>query len=641
MGKFDVLNMCSGAAEVKIKNKHTIDDLSKFFKDRSKAISEKFSNERFKISTIRSKKIGDNNEFSFNLKLLPTNEEQFLIKPVVDFFRICLSHKEDYKLNMTVPEKSRELYDTHCANNRYNTVEQFINGAPSEILSNGIVIKLKTSANNIDPSKLDQIDLHLPCKEVEEHVATENKTQDEASARQTEEQGSFLPCLAPKPVTETEKKDSGENLNTSNGANSSEEKENHNTESEHIKVKPTLIQKGKRLFGIINDDDIRAQDVIKRAQGYVETEIILNENWSREKPKTLDEIFCEAVITHYDPKYPKFLMEITESVFKAVFLQDTPEKGEHLEEDILNVLKKFGLEFNRNYLIKKIDNEKEKLEIFIGYNASLPDKSSRIQKLYDKYSGYHITMYKARKKIQKIVENDKDKTREEKFIEVMKSYRDQDRLTFINIFDIAFNEIFCDSKDPEKVETLEEVFSILKLMGEQFNVKYLEDMVWYKESQLFKQVSDIIDSQSSIQHNNNSSKATDHSSENEAKTSPSTVNLSTSPNTRLESRSKIRRKLMLENIFYSPETYFCLFSIVAFISTLYLWHFPPIWMAILKESMPSQKREEIGSVLNIGLPILIVLCIANLVHFIYSEYSGYVKFVEQENARNLQPSLEL
>ncbi|WCR53729.1 MAG: hypothetical protein PG981_000751 [Wolbachia endosymbiont of Ctenocephalides orientis wCori] len=66
-------------------------------KDRSKAISEKFSNERFKISTIRSKKIGDHNEFSFNLKLLPTrdkntvNKEQFLVKPVVDFFRICLS----------------------------------------------------------------------------------------------------------------------------------------------------------------------------------------------------------------------------------------------------------------------------------------------------------------------------------------------------------------------------------------------------------------------------------------------------------------------------------------------------------------------------------------------------------------------
>ncbi|WCR53726.1 MAG: hypothetical protein PG981_000748 [Wolbachia endosymbiont of Ctenocephalides orientis wCori] len=41
-----------------------------------------------------------------------------------------------------------------------------------------------------------------------------------------------------------------------------------------------------------------------------------------------------------------------------------------------------------------------------------------------------------------------------------------------------------------------------------------------------------------------------------------------------------------------------------------------------------KRRDRIS--INIGLPILIALCIANLVHFIYSEYSGYVKFVEQE-----------
>ncbi len=42
---------------------------------------------------------------------------------------------------------------------------------------------------------------------------------------------------------------------------------------------------------------------------------------------------------------------------------------------------------------------------------------------------------------------------------------------------------------------------------------------------------------------------------------------------------------------------------------------------MLKGLVPPEKRESIGLALNIGLPILIALCILNLARFIYSEYS--------------------
>lgn len=579
---------------------------------------------------------------------------------------------------------------------------------------NGIRIKLQTNANNIDPSKLNQIDPHLSGEQVEKHVATENNAQNEPSAGQTEgreninkkeqtelmekevsqgtngklisderveqsknkkelnktepvkketeqkkqivpQRGQFGLDITnkalPDPpvsqsVTVTEKKDSDANLNTSNEVNSSEEKENYNTESEHIKVEPIPEQQIKKSTETCNDYDTEIQGIIKRAQDYVKTAIILSENESREKPKTFDEIFYETVIAHYYPECPETFTTITESVFEAVFLQDIPEKGKRLEEDVLNVLKKFGLEFNRNYLIKLVDGEKLNLQHFNKHSVLYKEKSA-IRKLYDEFRSY-ATIYIAQKKARKAIKNNNNKTRDAILTELIQEYSNQDSSTFTNVVDVVLYEVFCNGKDPNQIETLEEVFYALRALEVQFNEEYLESRMRNKKDLLYALVREQILIHEQYKKDPATSlyqyiyiKPADHSSENEAKTSPSTVNLPTGPNTRLELRSKIRRKLMLENIFYSPETYFCLFSIVAFISTLYLWHFPPIWMAVLKESMPSQKKEDIGSVLNIGLPILIVLCIANLVHFIYSEYSGYIEFVEQENARNLQPSLEL
>lgn len=97
MGKLNVLNMCSGTAEVKIENEYTRDDLPKFFKDRSKDISKKFSDRRVKISTIRSKKIGNNNEFSFELRLWPEVNTSALI------------HKQLYNSHASIFYKIKDL----------------------------------------------------------------------------------------------------------------------------------------------------------------------------------------------------------------------------------------------------------------------------------------------------------------------------------------------------------------------------------------------------------------------------------------------------------------------------------------------------------------------------------------------------
>ncbi|AAW70678.1 Predicted protein [Wolbachia endosymbiont strain TRS of Brugia malayi] len=53
------------------KKKHEIDDLPKFFKEKSKEIGKAFSNKVVEISIIRSISVtSDEQEFSFKLRLL-------------------------------------------------------------------------------------------------------------------------------------------------------------------------------------------------------------------------------------------------------------------------------------------------------------------------------------------------------------------------------------------------------------------------------------------------------------------------------------------------------------------------------------------------------------------------------------------
>ncbi len=224
----------------------------------------------------------------------------------------------------------------------------------------------------------------------------------------------------------------------------------------------------------------------------------------------------------------------------------------------------------------------------------------------------------------------KEKKLDEIFIEVMNGYKNQDPEIFHNIFNSVFNIVYFQDKQLHEVlepDEISEVLEVLKrpqppnnsLLGKE----YLQKQVDRKKVQLLKLVSSIPIQPSpqlrKISHEILPSKAVDHLPKtNEAKT-PSPTN--------------IKLKSPLKAMFSSKETYFCLFLVAASISALCLWHLPLGKVSILKELVPTEKRESIGLILNIGLPILITLCVLNLAYFLYSEYS--VESIEQISKKDL------
>ncbi|AWW50876.1 hypothetical protein [Wolbachia endosymbiont of Folsomia candida] len=384
-------------------------------------------------------------------------------------------------------------------------------------------------------------------------------------------------------------------------------------EKEHITIKPTFIQRIERSIGIINDDDIQAQEIIKRAKNYAETEMIFNESKANARQKTLDEIFCETVIAYYDTRYPKFLMEIIESVFKTIFLKEISKKPEILEEDVLNTLKNFGLEFNKDYLLQQIGRKQDMLYDSIKL-CSVPNKpKNKIQSLYKSIKG-SFTTYNAQKKAQDAIKNNNDKTLDEIFIEVMKNYTDQDRGTFICIFDKVFNIIFCGKKNPSKIETFEEIFNILKILEVQFDVQYFQDRVWDKKTKLSELVLDKINSQPTTEPKNTPS------SNMEENQTPYTVPAAKAKKAKTTPTTDTAFKSSLNTVFTSKEGYACVFVIASSISILCLWHLPLGKVSILQGLVPKEKRELAGLILNILLIALIVALVLNLIHYVYSEY---------------------
>ncbi|MDR0288597.1 MAG: hypothetical protein LBH78_00840 [Rickettsiales bacterium] len=95
---------------------YKIEDLPRFFKRRSKDISEALSNESVEIITIRSRSTkNDVQEFSFKLKLLTTtgkdtsNMRPLQIKPLIDFFKTCFFQEKNFTVNIEVSKESEEL----------------------------------------------------------------------------------------------------------------------------------------------------------------------------------------------------------------------------------------------------------------------------------------------------------------------------------------------------------------------------------------------------------------------------------------------------------------------------------------------------------------------------------------------------
>ncbi len=169
-------------------NKYKIEDLPKFFKERSKNISKAFSSETIKISTIRSRSIESNiQEFSFELTATDKDTFNTKIKPLIDFFKICLSREKNFTVNIKVPKESSELYNNYCKTNSYKTVEEFVNNAPPQIFLQGITIILQTNVKDINLDNLHQIGSFLNEKlKHAEKTKNEEQSQDTLQVKEAE-----------------------------------------------------------------------------------------------------------------------------------------------------------------------------------------------------------------------------------------------------------------------------------------------------------------------------------------------------------------------------------------------------------------------------------------------------------------------
>ncbi|WP_019236906.1 hypothetical protein [Wolbachia pipientis] len=568
------------SSNIETKKKYEIEDLPKFFKDRSKEISKAFSNEVLEISTIRSKNItSDTQEFSFKIKLLTeVNPNTILpqIKHLIDFFETSLSQEKNFTANIKAAKESEELYNNYHKANK--TVEEFINNAPIQILMQGITITLQTNVKNINLNSLQQIEIFLnkQLKHVEK-AKSEEQSQDTLQ------------------IEETENKN--ENVI-----------EKRNTQDKQIVQGP---------FGY-NIASNRKQ--ITRAPVIVAA---MHENisWFRSLFQPFN-FFNTAQF--FFPQLPKFSIQSNNMPPGVIPALDQEEK-----EPVS------ATRITEGSIGNLVPQETER---DIGQTRSHTDYFKTNRKKKSKKQAQELSE-EEKQSIVKQAQNDarvamidnfaehKGKKLDEIFVEVISEYKNQDSDAFYNIFNSVFNIIYFQDKQLHEILEPNEISEVLKVLkrpqppnNSLLGKEYLQKQVYRKKVQLLKLVSGQPSPQpKNVSHEILPSKAVDHLPKtNEAKTRLPT---------------NIRLKSPLKAMFSSKETYFCLFLVAASISALCLWHLPLGKVSILKELVPAEKRESIGLTLNIGLPILITLCVLNLAYFIYSEYS--VESIEQISKKDL------
>lgn len=313
------------SSNIETKKKYEMEDLPKFFKERSKNISKAFSNEVLEISTIRSKNItSDTQEFSFKLKLLTeVNPNTILpqIKHLIDFFKTCLSQEKNFTANIKMPKESEESYNSCC-----KTVEEFIRNAPIQILLQGITITLQTEVQNINLGSLQQIEAFL-----NEQLKHAEKAKNEDTTRNL--------------VSQETERDIGQIRSHTDYFKANRKKKS--------KKQVTELSKEKK------------QSIIKQAQ--IDTRIAIIDNQIERREKKLDEIFIE-VMNRYKNQDPEIFHNIFNSVFNIVYFQDK-QLHEILEPDeiseVLEVLKRPQPPNNsllgKEYLQKQVYRKKVQL----------------------------------------------------------------------------------------------------------------------------------------------------------------------------------------------------------------------------------------------------------------------------------------
>ncbi|WP_374699753.1 hypothetical protein [Wolbachia endosymbiont (group A) of Limnophora tigrina] len=567
------------SSNIETKKKYEIEGLPKFFKDRSKKISKAFSNEVLEISTIRSRSVvSDTQEFSFKLKLLTeVNPNTILpqIKHLIDFFKICLSQEKNFTANIKVPKESEELYNNHHKANK--TVEEFISNASIQILLQGITITLKTD-KNINLDSLQQIEalLNEKLKHVEK-AKSEEQSQDTLQAEETENKN--------------------ENV-----------VEKGNTQGNQI------VQ-GSFGYNIVsNRKQITRAPVIVAAMHE-------NISWFRSLFQPFN-FFNTAQF--FFPQLPKFSIQSNNMPPGVIPALDQKEKEPVLDTRITegSIGNLVPQETERD-----IGQIRSHTDYFKANRKKKSQKQAKELLQEEKQSIIKQAQIDARVAMIDNVAKHKGKKLDEIFVEVVSEYKNQDPEIFHNIFNSMFNIIYFQDKqlhevlEPDEISEALEMLKIPQTAGKSsFPKEYLHKQVYRKKEQLIKLVSGQPSPQpKNVSHEILPSKAVDHLPKtNEAKTRLPT---------------NIRLKSPLKAMFSSKETYFCLFLVAASISALCLWHLPLGKVSILKELVPTEKRESIGLTLNIGLPILITLCVLNLAYFLYSEYS--VESIEQISKKDL------
>lgn len=567
------------SSNIETKKKYEIEGLPKFFKDRSKKISKAFSNEVLEISTIRSRSVvSDTQEFSFKLKLLTeVNPNTILpqIKHLIDFFKICLSQEKNFTANIKVPKESEELYNNHHKANK--TVEEFISNASIQILLQGITITLKTD-KNINLDSLQQIEalLNEKLKHVEK-AKNEEQSQDISQ------------------VEETENK-------------------NENVVEKRNKQDKQIVQ-GSFGYNIVsNRKQITRAPVIVAAMHE-------NISWLRSLFQPFN-FFNTAQF--FFPQLPKFSIQSNNMPPGVIPALDQKEKEPVLDTRITEG--SIG-----NLVPQETERDIGQIRSHTDYFKANRKKKSKKQAKEllqeEKQSIIKQAQIDARVAMIDNVAKHKGKKLDEIFVEVVSEYKNQDPEVFHNIFNSMFNIIYFQDKqlhevlEPDEISEALEMLKIPQTAGKSsFPKEYLHKQVYRKKAQFIKLVSGQPSPQpKNVSHEILPSKAVDHLPKtNEAKTRLPT---------------NIRLKSTLKAMFSSKETYFCLFLVAASISALCLWHLPLGKVSILKELVLTEKKESIGLTLNIGLPILITLCVLNLAYFLYSEYS--VESIEQISKKDL------
>ncbi|WP_250295163.1 hypothetical protein [Wolbachia endosymbiont of Oedothorax gibbosus] len=572
-------------SDIETNNKYKIEYLPKLFKERSKNISKTLSSEIIKISTIRSRSIESNiQEFSFKLTATDQdtfNTRPFQIKSLIDFFKICLSREKNFIVNIKVPKESSELYNNYCKTNSYKTVEEFISNAPSQILLQGVTITLQTDIKNI---KLDSLEAFL-----NEQLKHAEKTKNEERSRDTLQ------------VEETKSKN---------------EKEQNVIDKENAQNRQIVPFTGSFGFNVASKVNCKAPVVTAAIKANIPKYRIFF---------PLSNFFNDVIRLSL-LRTPKLSIQSNNIPFGVIPALDQEKRNmdpssqatRMTEDSIGNPIpqeaeQNVGQTTSHTEYFKANRKKKSKKQ---AQELSEEEKQSTIKQAQN---DARVAM------IDNQIER-RGKKLDEIFIEVMSGYKNQDPETFRNVFNSIFNIVYFQDKQLHEILEPVEISEVLQILEKPqplnnslLGKEYLQKQVYRKKEQL---VSSVYIQQPPTQHENTPHKSTNplpikdpSPAINEAKTLPST---------------NITLKSPLKTVFSSKKAYFCLFIIVASASTLCLWHFPLGKMSMLKELVPPEKRESIGLALNIGLPILIALCILNLARFIYSEYS--IESIEQNKS---------